>query len=98
MYEYTEVDDELHILSDKSKVLVQDKEVFLCCSLNEGRTVLLFSTELEEPFFSKLEEMTFDFTDAHLSHIFAEKGKSERMDLLLSRVINCTDLSDNYTD
>lgn len=98
MYNYTEVDDEIHMIGEKSKVTVKDKEVFLCCSLDEGKRVLVFSHECSDPIFTKLEEMTFDFSDVHVSHIFETKGKSERMDLLLSRVINCTDLSDNYSE
>ncbi|MEI2422560.1 hypothetical protein V6O07_19940 [Arthrospira platensis SPKY2] len=88
MYEYTEVDDEIHLIGEKSKVTVKDKEVFLCCSLNEGRRVLVFSEKEEEPFFTSLEEMTFDFSHTDVAHIFEPKGKSERMDLLLSRVFN----------
>lgn len=88
MYNYTDVDDEIHMIGEKSRVMVKDKEVFLCCSLDEGKRVLVFSKDEEEPSFTKLEEMTFDFSDVHVSHIFEPKGKSERMDLLLSRVFN----------
>lgn len=89
MYDYTEVDDEIHHLSDKSKIMYKDKEVLLCCSLNEGRKILMFVDDDQEPlFFCTLDDLTFDMKGCTLSHIFPKAGVSDRMDLFLSRIIN----------
>lgn len=95
MYEYSDIDDEIHVIGTKSKIFYKGELALICCSLDEGREILLFCEKLPEAkegtVFCSLEELTFDFADSEYSHIFEEKGKSERMDLLLSRVINYTD-------